>query len=122
MMDVIDEETFESVEKFENETQEDDDYNLTESEFQSLLNKLENPVEAQKHLAVKIKFFLDKRMSKELLDKGLLSDHTRRWVKDYNTLLDNIHKNIHGDKSVNLHVLAVSHSQVGAKIRAVKEL
>ena len=90
---------------------------LTESEFKNLLEEMQNPVQAQQHLAVKIKSFLDKRISDEMRDKGFLSDHTRRWVESYNNILEKIQKALHGDKSVNLHLHKVSHSDISTKIR-----
>jgi hypothetical protein len=95
---------------------------LTESEFNKLLEEIQNPVMAQQHLAVKIKSFLDKRIREEMSTKGVLSDHTRRWVESYNSILEKIQKSLSGgDKTVNLHLHAVSHSQIAAKMReAVK--
>jgi hypothetical protein len=88
-----------------------------DEEFKVLLEKMQSPVEAQKEMAAKIKFFLDKRIEKEMGEKGYLSDFLRRWVKDYNEILDRIQKSLYGDKSVNLHLFKVSNSDVAAKIR-----
>lgn len=90
---------------------------LNPEQFQALLHKMANPVEAQKELAVQIKNFLDKRMSEEMSKKGYLSDFTRRWVGEYNNILEKIQKALYGDKNVSLHLHKVTHSQIAAKIR-----
>ena len=100
------------LEKVENSTKE-----LSEKEFNALLEEMQNPVKAQQHLAVQIKTFLDERIKEEMDSKGFLSDHTRRWVESYNNILEKIQKALHGDKSVNLHLHKVTHSQVAAKMR-----
>ncbi|HEA46465.1 MAG TPA: hypothetical protein ENH99_01660 [Candidatus Pacearchaeota archaeon] len=99
-------------EKIEKETKE-----IAEVDFKILLDEMQNPVLAQQHVAVKIKIFLDKRMDKEMEEKGYLTDHTRRWVESYNNILEKIQKALHGDKSVNLHLHAISHSQIATKMR-----
>ena len=90
---------------------------LTEKEFDTLLEEMKNPVQAQQDLAVKIKTFLDARIKDEMANKGVLSDHTRRWVESYNNILEKIQKALHGDKSVNLHLHKVTHSQIATKMR-----
>ena len=90
---------------------------LTESEFAKILEEMQNPVQAQQRLAVQIKTFLDKRIKEEMKKKGFLSDHTRRWVESYNNILEKIQKALHGDKSVNLHLHKVTHSQIATKMR-----
>ena len=96
---------------------EDKSNKISETEFKVLLDKMENPVQSQKHLAVQIKIFLDKRIDEEMEEKGYLSDHTRRWVESYNNILEKIQRALHGDKSVNLHLHKVTHSQIAAKMR-----
>ena len=94
---------------------------LTELEFNKLLKIMQNPVQAQQQIAVKIKVALDKRIKEEMAKKGYLSDHTRRWVETYNNILEKIQKALHGDKSVSLHIHAVTHSQIATKMREAKE-
>lgn len=118
-MDKISQEEFDEAaalhpEKIESKTKE-----LTESEFNKLLEEMQNPVQAQQKLAVQIKTFLDDRIKNEMNSKGVLSDHTRRWVESYNNILEKIQKALHGDKSVNLHLHKVTHSQIAAKMREV---
>lgn len=93
---------------------------INTANFQSMLDKMKNPVDAQKEMAVKIKLFLDKHMESEMSTQGFLSDYTRRWVKDYNDILEKIQKALYGDKSTNLHLHNVTHSQIAAKIRKSK--
>ena len=90
---------------------------ITESEFQQMLEVMQNPVQAQQEIAIKIKVFLDERIKSEMDSKGYLSDHTRRWIETYNNILEKIQKALHGDKSVNLHLHKVTHSQIAAKMR-----
>ena len=116
-MDEISLKEFEKAAALHPEKIEDENKGLTESEFAKLLQEMQNPVQAQQHLAVKIKSFLDKRINEEMKDKGFLSDHTRRWVESYNNILEKIQKALHGDKSVNLHLHKVSHSDISTKIR-----
>ncbi len=89
----------------------------TEEEFEKMLKEMENPIKFQKELAIKIKVALDHQINKEMLKNGILSDHTRRWVESYNKILDRIQSAIYGDKSVNLHLHKVSHSDISNKIR-----
>ncbi len=91
--------------------------NISESDFKSMLEEMENPVVAQKQMAVRIKIFLDKRIEKEMEEKGLLSDHTRRWVESYNNLLEKIQKALYGEKSVNINLHKVTPSQIAARMR-----
>ncbi len=116
-MDEISQKQFDKAKALHPKKIEDDYKGLTESEFAKLLEEMQNPVQAQQHLAVKIKSFLDKRINDEMRDKGFLSDHTRRWVESYNNILEKIQKALHGDKSVNLHLHKVSHSDISTKIR-----
>ena len=117
-MDEISQKEFDKAAALHPEKIEDEAKELTESEFAKLLEEMQNPVLAQQHLAVKIKTFLDKRIKEEMNGKGFLSDHTRRWVESYNNILEKIQKALHGDKSVNLHLLhKVTHSQIATKMR-----
>ena len=103
------------------EKREDERKVVTDEEFKQMLMAMENPVDAQKELAVQIKIFLDKRIAKEYKEKGILSDYTRRWVESYNNILEKIQRALHGDKSVNLHLHKVTHSQVALKMREMKK-
>jgi len=122
MMDMIGKDDFDNVEKLpELDKKEDSIIVMDEPGFQELLIKMQNPVEAQKELAVQIKQFLDQQIKKEMETKGYLSDFVRRWVSDYNTILEKLQKSLYGDKSVNLHMHKITHSQIAAKIRKVTE-
>ena len=117
-MDEISQEEIDKASALHPEKLKDEAKELTESEFNNLLEEMQNPVQAQQKLAVQIKTFLDKRIKTEMnSEKGVLSDHTRRWVESYNNILEKIQKALHGDKSVNLHLHKVSHSDISAKIR-----
>jgi len=116
-MDEISQDDFNKVIEMYPEKKDNVSAEVSEVEFDKMLKDMENPVQAQKHVAVQIKIFLDKRISDEMDKKGYLSDHTRRWVESYNNILEKIQKALHGDKSVNLHLHKVTHSQVAEKMR-----
>lgn len=121
-MDEISQKQFDEAEELHAEKLDKEDKEITESQFNNLLDEMKNPVHAQQKLAVKIKIFLDKRISKEMAsEKAVLSDHTRRWVESYNNILEKIQKALHGDKSVSLHLHKVTHSQIAAKMREARD-
>jgi hypothetical protein len=95
---------------------------MKESEVKAIVAKLDQPVEIQKDLAARLKLFLDKRMQEEMTKKGYLSDFTRRWVSEYNDLLDRIHKNLFGDKSVHLHLGKVTHAHIASLMRDYRDV
>ncbi len=78
-------------------------------------------MDAQKELAIQVKNFLDHQIERELKEKGYLSDATRRWVSELKEILDKIQKAIYGEKSVNLHMHKLSHSQIAMKMREVSQ-
>lgn len=90
---------------------------ISDDEFDKMLDDMNNPVNAQRRLAVQVKIFLDQRIDKEMAKSGILSDSTRRWVESYNDILEKLQRALHGDKSVNLHLHKVTHSQVALKMR-----
>ena len=90
---------------------------VNDSNFEQMLESMNNPVLAQKEIAVKVKAYLDLQMAKELEERGYLTESTRKWVDSFNKICENIQKALHGDKSVNLHIHKVSHSDIANKIR-----
>ncbi len=112
-----------SEEKFNNEfdgiVDEEDNFKITDKNFKKMMVQMENPIEAQKEIAIKIKIFLDAKMSREMEELNALTDSTRRWIETYNNLLEKIQKSIYGDKSVNLHIHKISHSDIATKIREI---
>lgn len=116
-MDEISQEEFDKASAIEPEKIEKQEPDMTDEEFQKLLDSMNNPVDAQRSLAVQIKLFLDKRIEKEKNSERGLSDGTRRWVESYLKILEKIQSALHGDKSVNLHLHKVSHSDISSKIR-----
>ena len=123
-MDIIDEEQFNNalkLPKIVRPLDGGDIKELNDDEFNLMLDSMSQPVQAQKQLVVQIKCFLDHRIKVELETKGILSDHTRRWVESYNSILRDVHHELYGDKSVNLHLHKVSHSQIMSKIRKVNK-
>lgn len=94
---------------------------ISKDKMEEMLKDMQNPVNFQKELAVKVKLALDNQMKLDLKNQGVLSDHTRRWVESYNKILGNIQSAIHGDKSVNLHLHKVSHGDIAARIRELND-
>ena len=90
---------------------------MTAEDFEQALKDMQNPVNAQKEIAVKVKSFLDKRIKDELDKNGVLGDNTRKWIETYTSLLEKLQRAIHGDKSLNLHVHKISHGEIAAKMR-----
>lgn len=90
---------------------------LTNKELKQKLLEMENPVQAQKQMAVQIKVSLERKMEEEMNSKGYLSDATRRWVESYNKILEKIQKALHGDKPANLNLNKITHSAIATKIR-----
>jgi len=121
-MEEITEEHLNKVISLLPEVVDDEIKEVTEKEFNAMLEDMNNPVNAQKRLAVQIKIFLDQRIEKEYREKKFLSDSTRRWVESYNNILEKIQRALHGDKSVSLHLHKVTHSQVAAKMRDAFEV
>jgi len=90
---------------------------VTKTDFNKMLLDMDNPINPQKEIAVKIKSFLDKRIKDEMNKNGVLGDNTRKWIETYTSLLEKLQRAIHGDKSLNLHVHDITHGDIAAKIR-----
>ena len=90
---------------------------ITVEDFEQLLTDMQNPVNAQKEIAVKVKLFLDKRIKDEMDKNGILGDNTRKWIETYTALLEKLQRAIHGDESLNLHVHEITHGEIAAKMR-----
>lgn len=117
-MEIVDKEKFdEAIDLPEVNKIENAPLVITPDDFKKVLVSLENPVDLQKELAVKVKLFLDARIETELQKNGVLTEYTRMWVRDFNDILDKIQRALYGDKRVNLHLHKVSHSHIAAKIR-----
>ena len=118
-METINEEDFEEAKKLEptKKGPAKEDYSEKDVDMDELLKDMNNPVKAQQEMAVKIKMYLDLAVSEDITNKGYLTEHTRKWVESYNNILEKIQKALHGDKSVNLHLHKISHSEIATKIR-----
>jgi len=118
-MEQIDEKDFKAAEKMPALKSENKEElkELTDKEFTQALADMDNPVLAQKRIAVQIKHFLDNKIKNELKKNGTLSDSTRRWIESYNGILEKIQKALHGDKSVSLSIHKISHADIAARIR-----
>ena len=114
-----------SRDKFEREMEKikaitpvkEEEEEITQEDFNEMLKNMQNPVNPQKEMAVKVKSFLDKRIHDELKKNGVLGDNTRKWIETYTSLLEKLQRAIHGDKSLNVHVHKVSHGDIAARMR-----
>jgi len=114
-----------SRDKFEREMEKikaitpvkEEEEEITQEDFNEILKNMQNPVNPQKEMAVKVKSFLDKRIHDELKKNGVLGDNTRKWIETYTSLLEKLQRAIHGDKSLNVHVHKVSHGDIAARMR-----
>lgn len=75
-----------------------------EDSIRDLHTIMNSPLEVQKEEAAILYNYLFQKRKQEIEEKGVISDHTRRIMEGYHTLLDNIQKNMHGTKSMNLHM------------------
>lgn len=117
-MDTIGEDEFKKAKNLPAlDSEKGDVKELSEAEFKTMLEEMDNPVLAQKKIAVQIKHFLDNKITSEMKKGGTLSESTRRWIESYNSILEKIQKAMHGDKSVNLNIHAISHADIAARIR-----
>lgn len=118
-MEQIDEKTFKEAKNLPLVSNDNDNSSLSEKQIKEMLAEMDNPVLAQKKIAIQIKHFLDNRIKLETSKFGTLSESTRKWVESYNTILEKLQRALHGDKSINLHVHKISHSDIATKIREV---
>ena len=93
---------------------------LDDVQMEKLLKEMQNPLNFQKELAVKVKISLDHRMKMDLERDGILGEITRKWVESYAKILEKIQSAIYGDKSVNLHIHKISHGDIAARLRELK--
>lgn len=95
---------------------------LNETEIQIIERKLETPIELQKNLAAKIKLYVDDAIARDMNEKRYLTETTRHWIETYNELLNNIHKNTFGDKTLNIHLGKVTHAHISGLMRKYKNV
>jgi len=84
---------------------------------QEIIELFDKPVERQKEMAAKIKLYLDERIAEDIRESKVIKESTRRFIELYNELIDKLHKNLYGEKSVNLHLHKVSHDHISQLIR-----
>lgn len=90
---------------------------FTDEDLERVQEALETPTNIQSELAAKIKIFLDEKMEEEMKNQGYLSHFTRLWIKEFKDVLDNLHKNLYGEKSVNFHLGKISHGHIASEMR-----
>ena len=78
---------------------------------------LENPVEVQKDLASKLSIVLNKMIDDDIRLNGYVRINTRTFIDTFNNMLDGIHKKLYGDKSVQLNIHKVTHSDIASMMR-----
>jgi uncharacterized protein with von Willebrand factor type A (vWA) domain len=116
-MDMIPAEDFNNTEPAEAKT-ESQDFKVSDAEIEAIINDLKDPLQAQLRLAAQLKNFLDKQIATDFANKGSLSDHTRRWVETYNTVLNDLRKTL-SSKEGTAATHTISHSDIAAKIRSI---
>jgi len=79
---------------------------------------LKEPVILQKELVLKLKSFIDKKIQDEMKEKGFLTEYTRKWVKDYSELINNLIKNT---KDETTNVFKINLSQINMLINKYGE-
>ena len=120
-MEVIDEDAFNEIEVEPKKTSSD----LTEMEDSDVLAETQGmsaPIDRMKETAVSLKLEIEESIQNDRMEKGKMTDRTRRLIKDYTDLLDKIQKHLFGTKSSNVHLHAVSHSTIASKIRQCKTI
>lgn len=115
-MEQIEKKKYEETEP-EEEEKEEEVVIITDENLEEKLKEIDDPVIAQKRLAIQVKNFLDQRIKVEMKKDGILTDHTRRWVESYNNILEKIQKALHGTKSVSLNLHKVTHAMIASKVR-----
>ena len=83
-----------------------------------LMQKLGNPVELQQMAAVEIRMAVDQMIADDIAQFGRLSEKTLEWLVKHTEVLNSVHKNLYGSKSVNLNVEGkISHAQIATMMR-----
>jgi hypothetical protein len=126
-MEIVKREDIEAMKNNDDETIEEKEIYedvpfITEEEVNALKGNFDTPVEEMKIIAAKVRFFLDNRIKREFREKQTLSDFTRRWIKEYNELLERIQKAIYGEKSVNVTMGKITHMHIASLMREYEDI
>lgn len=120
-MEIIDEDTFNAVDKkklLPHEELELAEREENKQQVDAARKMIDNPVDLQKDLAAAIKVSVEEMIQRESSTGMGLSQETRKWVATYSDILDNIRRGTVGEVTTNLHLHGMSHQQLSAKIRA----
>lgn len=98
-----------------------EDSAIVDASLSTILPKLDNPVELQKEITAQVYLSLQKRIREEMNKNGFLSDSTRQWINQFNSMCDSLQKNMFGDKSIQFNINKISHSDINALIQSVAE-
>jgi len=90
---------------------------ISAQELREIEDKALRPFELQKSLVAKLAAYVDFLVAKELREKGFLSDYARRYIELYNTILQNLHKELYGEKQVISGDVKVTHSAIMSEVR-----
>lgn len=90
---------------------------FTSDEVSTVIKRLEDPLNLQKELAAKVHLFLNRQIDIETQSLGKLSDTTRKWITEYNDMLDKIQHAQFGEKTLHVHVQKISHSTIAQLMR-----
>lgn len=92
-----------------------------EEEVAKVVQALNAPLELQKELAAKVKFYLDAKIRLEMSELQGITNNTKSWMRFYNEMLTDINKAINGDRHVNLNVNAITHADISALMRGTEQ-
>lgn len=90
---------------------------VTPEEIAELEKEAQMPVKLQTKLIAKLAKYVDYMIEKDLREKKMISDYTRRFIELYNSVLGNVHKELYGEKQITIGSVKVTHSMIMQEIR-----
>jgi hypothetical protein len=90
---------------------------VSNEELLELERMASNPSLLQKSLVAKLCVYVDFCFAKDLREKGFVTDYTRKFIELYNSILSVLHKELYGEKQVNVGTLLVTHSMIMNEVR-----
>jgi hypothetical protein len=90
---------------------------ISPAELEELERQASVPSNLQKSLVAKLGAYVDFMFKKDLKEKGYITDYTRKFIELYNSILSVLHKELYGEKQVNVGTLKVTHSMIMSEVR-----
>ncbi|KHO45520.1 MAG: hypothetical protein QS98_C0010G0046 [archaeon GW2011_AR3] len=95
---------------------------FSKQEVDNFMPLFDKPVQQQKEMAAKLSLWITRQMDEES-KTGQLSDSLRRWMTLYKEILDSIHKNLYGEKSLRMNFRSeISHADIAALMRKYRNV